>query len=85
MRTYIQSGNVIFRATPDLAAGLPAKITAAIAKRFGHAVPLLLRTVDEIDGVLSNNPFAYFDSKPATTSTDRNWRTVTKLYELANC
>jgi len=26
---------------------------------------------------------AYFDSKLATTSTGRNWRTVTKLFELA--
>ncbi len=25
---------------------------------------------------------AYFDSKLATTSTARNWRTITKLYEL---
>ncbi len=28
---------------------------------------------------LTNN---YFDSKLATTSTGRNWRTVTKLLEL---
>lgn len=27
---------------------------------------------------------AYFDSKLATTSTIRNWRTVTKLFELMN-
>jgi len=26
----------------------------------------------------------YFDSKLATTSTGRNWRTVTKLFELMN-
>ena len=31
------------------------------------------------DSKLTN---AYFDSKLATTSTGRNWRTVTKLLEL---
>ncbi len=143
VKTYIQSGNVIFRAPPDLRDDLPGMITAAIAARFGYSVPLVLRTLDEIGAVLRNNPFrsagaaddklhvlfladlpdrraidkldqgrsppdafavrgrevylwlpngvadtkltnAYFDSKLATTSTGRNWRTVTKLYELAS-
>jgi uncharacterized protein (DUF1697 family) len=57
VRTYIQSGNVIFRARPDLRPDLPGMITAAIAERFGYSVPLVLRTVDEMAGVLHNNPF----------------------------
>jgi uncharacterized protein (DUF1697 family) len=142
VRTYIQSGNVIFGAAPVDIPVLPARITTAIAKRFGYSVPLVLRTVDEFGGVLRANPFlneevsedelfvlfladlpegrrvesldpdrspgdafavrgrevylrlpngvagskltnAFFDSKLATTSTGRNWRTVTKLFELA--
>jgi uncharacterized protein (DUF1697 family) len=142
VRTYIQSGNVIFRADPDEKLRLPGLITAEIARRFGYSVPVVLRTTDEIAGVLTNNPFliagasedelhvlfladlpakrcvegldpersppdafavsgrevylrlpngvartkltnAYFDSKLATTSTGRNWRTVTKLFELS--
>jgi hypothetical protein len=36
VRTYIQSGNVIFTAAPELSARLPDLITAQIQKRFGH-------------------------------------------------
>ncbi len=142
VRTYIQSGNVIVRADAALRPRLPGLVTAEIARRFGYWVPVVLRTVEEIAGVLTGNPFlnagasedelhvlfladlpakgcierlgpgrsppdafavrgrevylrlpggavrtkltnAYFDSKLATTSTGRNWRTVTKLFELA--
>jgi uncharacterized protein (DUF1697 family) len=139
--TFIQSGNVLFRAPGDNTAGLAIAITAAIAERFNYSIPLVLRTADDIAGVIRNNPFlragvseaelfvlfladvparhrvdeldpkrslpdefavrgseiylrlpngaaktkltnVYFDSKLATVSTGRNWRTVTKLSEL---
>ena len=138
VRTYIQSGNVIFDASPSLAAGLPDRITALITERFGYRTPVVLRTTAQLRDIFANNPFlaaavaedtlhvmflatppdptrvaaldpdrsppdafavrnqevylhlpngaarskltnAYFDAKLATTSTARNWRTVTKL------
>jgi uncharacterized protein (DUF1697 family) len=141
VRAYIQSGNVLFKATPTLAAQLPAAIAARIAERFGYQTPVVLRTAAELAHVLAGNPFlkqgadeaalhvlflsslpspdlintldpgrsppdafvvegrevylqlpngvarskltnAYFDSRLKTTSTGRNWRTVTKLREL---
>jgi uncharacterized protein (DUF1697 family) len=141
VRTYIQSGNVIFSVPADLASRLPALITAGIAIRFGYRIPVVLRTAAELSDVLGHNPFLdagaaedelhvvfladvpaphriealdpnrstpdtfivrgqeiylrlpngaadtkltnqYFDSKLATISTGRNWRTVTKLFEL---
>jgi uncharacterized protein (DUF1697 family) len=141
VRTFIQSGNVIFTTSPGVAARLPERITAQIAKRFGLRTPMLLRTTQQLKDVISNNPFLqegaaeetlhvlfladlptpvrvksldpdrsppdtfivrgrevylrlpngvapskltnnYFDSKLATTSTGRNWRTMTKLLEL---
>ncbi|MHB1160282.1 MAG: DUF1697 domain-containing protein [Chloroflexota bacterium] len=141
VRSYIQSGNVVFTADSQLAETVPARVTAAIAERFGYEVPILLRTAEQIRDVLSNNPFLrtgaaedtlhvlfladspaphridaldpnrsrpdafvvrgkevylwfpngvahtrltndYFDSKLATTSTGRNWRTVIKLFDL---
>ncbi len=54
---YIQSGNVIFRADPDIVAPLPGVITAWIAERFGYRVPVLLRTAEEIGDVIRHNPF----------------------------
>ena len=139
VRTYIQSGNVLFRATRTIADALPPRITEQIAKRFGCQVPVVLRTTEQFAAAVRNNPFrevpqetlhvyflagapdaartaqldpdrskpdafivhgreiylhlpngigrskltnAYFDSKLATTSTARNWRTTLKLLEL---
>jgi uncharacterized protein (DUF1697 family) len=142
VRSYIQSGNVVFRADALVAAELPGRISTRIADRFGHRPPVILRTGEELREVLANNPFlaggageetlhvmfladlpdaeavgrldpdrsppdafavrgrevylqlphgvanskltnAYFDSKLATISTARNWRTVAKLVEMA--
>jgi uncharacterized protein (DUF1697 family) len=141
VRTYIQSGNVIFRAGPGITTRLPGLITTEIGTRFGYQVPVVLRTTDQIGKVIDNNPFRkagiaeetlhvffladmpdshrvadldpgrsppdafalsgqeiylhlpngvagskltnqYFDSKLGTTSTGRNWRTVTQLFAM---
>jgi uncharacterized protein (DUF1697 family) len=139
VRTYIQSGNVLFRATRALAGSLPPRITEQIAKRFGCQIPIVLRTAEQLADAVRDNPFrevpqellhvyflaalpdasriaqldpdrskpdrfvvhrreiylhlpngigrskltnAYFDSRLATTSTARNWRTTVKLLEF---
>jgi uncharacterized protein (DUF1697 family) len=141
VRTYIQSGNVVFKARPAISAQAPGIIGAQIAKRFGYSTRLVLRTTEQLRDIVSNNPFVrmgaaeetlhvmfleerpnprgvgeldphrsppdeflvrgqevylrlpngagrskltcnYFDAKLATTSTVRNWRTVTKLFEM---
>lgn len=140
--TYIQSGNVVFRADGD-ARELARRLRDAIADRFEWDVPVVLRTADELDRVLAGSPFveagedasklhvgflaeapseetvaamplkppgreefrvigrevfllypdgmgrsklttAYFDRALGTTMTVRNWRTVTKLAEMAH-
>jgi uncharacterized protein (DUF1697 family) len=138
VRTYVQSGNVVFRATRKIAESLPPRITEQIAKRLGCQIPITLRTAEQFAAAVRNNPFrevpeealyvyflagipdaartaqldpdrskpdafivhgreiylhlpngigrskltnAYFDSKLATTSTARNWRTTLKLLE----
>jgi len=141
VRTYIQSGNVVFSA-PRGVDRLARLLAEQIEARFGFGVSVVMRTADEFRKVASSNPFlrsgadaetlhvafladapdkraiaaldpkrspgdafqvigrevylnlpngvartkltnAYFDSKLATTSTLRNWRTVLKLVELA--
>jgi uncharacterized protein (DUF1697 family) len=57
VRTYIQSGNVIFTASSELSRRLPDLITPQIQKRFGHKVPVILRAVGEMQTVVRNNPF----------------------------
>lgn len=142
IQTYIQSGNVVFRAPAGLEARLAGQITSEVAKRVGLSIPVVLRTAAELAETLDHNPFlkmgapeetlhvmflaeqpnpravagldpgrspgdafavrgreiylrlpngvarskltnAYFDAKLSTTSTARNWRTVTKLHEMA--
>jgi len=141
VRTYIQSGNILFRATPKIARGLPDAIATRIAARFGLRVPVLVRAAAQLGEVARENPFlaqgvdeqtlhvmfladrpdadrvarldpdrsapdafiargqeiylwlpngvarskltnAYFDTTLATTSTARNWRTITTLLAL---
>ncbi len=55
VRTYIQSGNVIF----DAPAGIkvPEVITAKIEKRFGYRIPVLVRTSQQLAKVMRDNPF----------------------------
>jgi uncharacterized protein (DUF1697 family) len=57
VRTYIQSGNVIFSAPASALKGLPGLITDRIAKRFGYRVPVILRTAQQLARTLSDNPF----------------------------
>jgi uncharacterized protein (DUF1697 family) len=57
VRTFIQSGNVIFRAAPRFATGLPAVISRRIASRFGLRVPVVLRAAADMTRVVRNNPF----------------------------
>lgn len=141
VRTYIQSGNVIFRAPASVLQGLSNVVSQRIAADFGYRVPVIVRDTPQIARVCGNNPFlkagedgktlhvvfladlpgtaairaldpdrsppdafrviereiylhlpngaartklsaVYFDSKLATTGTQRNWATTCKLLEL---
>lgn len=76
-RTYIQSGNVVFRAPARVARGIPAAVSRAIAARFRIDVPITLRTADELDAIASACPFPaggnlvhvmFLAAKPAPTA-----------------
>lgn len=56
--TYVQSGNVVFQAPKISGSRLAEKIASKIEADFGFAVPVLLRTPDELAAVLAQNPFA---------------------------
>ena len=56
VRTYIQSGNVIFEA-PAGAPGIADTITANIEKRFGYRIPVIIRTSQQLLKTIRDNPF----------------------------
>ena len=56
VKTYVQSGNVVFeagKAAPDTS----DKIGKRILRDFGFAVPVLLRTSKEMERIVHQNPF----------------------------
>jgi uncharacterized protein (DUF1697 family) len=56
--TYIQSGNVIFSAGADIPVKeLSTEIRNAIFEKFGFDVPVILRTIDEMQEIVRLNPF----------------------------
>jgi uncharacterized protein (DUF1697 family) len=55
--TFVQSGNVVFKASEKAAADLPARIEKMLLRRFEMAVPVIVRTAGEIGEVAGNNPF----------------------------
>jgi uncharacterized protein (DUF1697 family) len=56
VRTYIVSGNVVFRSGRAGAAALTRDIEAAIERRFGFPVAIVLRTAEEMRAVLAADP-----------------------------
>ncbi len=54
--TYIQSGNVIFDATLAREK-LQVKIEKQLAQQLGYSVPVILRTISELEAVIKNNPY----------------------------
>jgi uncharacterized protein (DUF1697 family) len=56
VRTYIQSGNVIFEA-PSGAAGIGDTVKAKIEKRHGYRIPVIIRTSEQLLATIRGNPF----------------------------
>ncbi len=56
-RTYVQSGNVIFRAKKQAPVALAKKIQGAIEGAFGFRPEVILRTTADFKHALAANPF----------------------------
>ncbi len=57
VESYIQSGNVVFWSR-QADGTLQQRLAAAIEEQFGFAVPVVVRTREEMQTVLRKNPFA---------------------------
>jgi uncharacterized protein (DUF1697 family) len=58
VRTFIQSGNVVFTASPAVAREIAERIGNEIRKRLGHEAPVVLRSAEQFAEVTKNNPFS---------------------------
>lgn len=57
VRTFIQSGNVIFKASPKICKGLGLAIAEQITKKYGYRTPVILRTIEQLRETIAGNPF----------------------------
>lgn len=55
--TYIQSGNVIFQSQETDLPGIADRIRQKIKKNYGYEVPVIIRTISEMEAVIKKNPF----------------------------
>ena len=58
VRTYIQSGNVVFRADEALAGRIGGLIVATIEEELGYQVPVVVRSAEQLERAVAGNPFA---------------------------
>jgi uncharacterized protein (DUF1697 family) len=56
VRTFIQSGNVIFEA-PGGAPRIAEVVTAKIEKKFGYRIPVIIRSSEQLLATIRCNPF----------------------------
>ncbi|MBA3648292.1 MAG: DUF1697 domain-containing protein [Chitinophagales bacterium] len=55
--TYIQSGNIVFKAASTSDTEISAKIGQAILKKYQFEVPVIIRTAQEMETIYAANPF----------------------------
>lgn len=71
IKTYIQSGNVVFNYDPDDSDKVASQIEIAIKNNFGFEVTVLIRTRKELIDCIKSNPFSSrpdLDTKKLYTS-----------------
>ncbi|MEO1614694.1 MAG: DUF1697 domain-containing protein [Planctomycetota bacterium] len=66
VRTYIQSGNVVFESSLKSKSTVIKRMEKAIEDEFGFQVPILLMTRAEFVTALENNPFPDAVHEPKT-------------------
>jgi uncharacterized protein (DUF1697 family)/GNAT superfamily N-acetyltransferase len=66
VKTYIQSGNVIFRSEPVESADLAGRMGDAIEKSHGFRPEVMLLEVDELQSAMAANPFPEAEAEPRT-------------------
>ena len=64
VKTYIQSGNVVFQGEETSASQLSNRISAAIKKSHGFEPRVLLLELEEMERAVASNPFPAAESQP---------------------
>jgi uncharacterized protein (DUF1697 family) len=94
-RTYVQSGNVLFKTKERDETKLSSHIQDAIEKKFGFRPDVILRTTEELRAAITKNPFAarknidpskflvtFLSSEPSAEAREKLLAIVTAPEEL---
>ena len=97
VKTYIQSGNVVFTTGKTSPAALSKKIEERILKDFGFPASVISRNADEMSKMIAENPFlqqrgidpaklhVMFLSEPPTPAALKELAEVTVAPEQCQC
>lgn len=66
IKTYIQSGNVIFQSEESYILQLSERLTIEIKKRYGFESCVLILGLDEIEKAMAENPFHEAETAPGS-------------------
>ena len=58
VKTYIQSGNVVFQSSEENQSVLESKISETILKVFQFEVPVLVKSESQFQNIFDSNPFS---------------------------
>lgn len=81
VQTYIQSGNVLFQSEEMEEVILRTKIEEGIEATFGFSVSVILRTSDELNRIVANNPFSDEEVAAAEALSDKECLYVAMLQD----
>jgi uncharacterized protein (DUF1697 family) len=82
VRTYIQSGNVLFNADAGCAKRMPKLVESAINKRFGFSSPVIVRTAADMTRITKANPFPHADENALYVGFLADKPTARRIAEL---
>ncbi len=57
VRTYVQSGNVVFESSEQASSDFVKRIETHIEQACGYSVPVFIRQAEELQRILAENPF----------------------------
>ena len=65
-KTYIQSGNVVFRSDEQSSSAMADRVSDAMAREHGFQPRVVVLSREELQQSADNNPFPEAESKPST-------------------
>ncbi|WP_281846892.1 DUF1697 domain-containing protein [Olleya namhaensis] len=89
VKTYIQTGNIVFKSDETDIAIITSKIEAGIENSFGFKIPVLIKTPKQVALILENYPFSETEKQTSYfallyTKAGRNQKQLITTFSFLN-